>query len=218
MITSFLFSLLTLDQSVAAIAQQYWYLFFGLMFLIIFAETGLVVFPLLPGDSLLFAAGAICAVAGLNVHLLVVLLCIAAILGDTVNYSIGKYVGPKVFERAGKPGWFRLVKPIYLTKTQAFFEKYGGFTIVIGRWVPIVRTFAPFLAGVAAMNYKQFLPYNVIGGAVWVTVLLYAGFFFGNIPWVKENLKWVILGIVIVSILPIVLKLLQERTKAQRDL
>jgi membrane-associated protein len=216
MITGFLFSLLTLDQNIAALAQQYWYLFFGLLFLIIFAETGLVVFPFLPGDSLLFAAGAVCAVAGLNVHALVVLLCIAAILGDSVNYSIGRYVGPKVFERAGKPGWFRFVKPIYLEKTQEFFDKYGGFTIIIGRWVPIVRTFAPFLAGVAQMNYKQFLPYNVIGGIIWITVLLYAGFFFGNIPWVKANLKWVILGIIVVSVLPIVFKFLQERAKMKR--
>jgi membrane-associated protein len=216
MITTFLFSLLTLDQNLASYATQYWYLFFGLMFLIIFAETGLVVFPFLPGDSLLFAAGAITAVAGLNIHALVALLCVAAILGDTVNYAVGRYVGPKVFERAGQPGWFRFVKPIYLQKTQEFFDKYGGFTIIIGRWVPIVRTFAPFLAGVAGMNYKQFLPYNVIGGIVWITVLLYAGFYFGNIPIVKDNLKWVILGIIFVSVLPIAFKVLQERAKAKK--
>jgi membrane-associated protein len=155
-------------------------------------------------------------VAGLNIHALVALLCVAAILGDTVNYAVGRYVGPKVFERAGKPGWFRFVKPIYLQKTQEFFDKYGGFTIIIGRWVPIVRTFAPFLAGVAGMNYKQFLPYNIIGGVVWITVLLYAGFYFGNIPIVKENLKWVILGIIFVSVLPIAFKVLQERAKAKK--
>jgi membrane-associated protein len=216
MITTFLFSLLTLDQSLANYAAQYWYIFFGLMFLIIFAETGLVVMPFLPGDSLLFAAGAITAVAGLNIHSLVVLLIIAAILGDSVNYAVGKYVGPKVFERAGKPGLFRFVKPVYLKQTQDFFDKYGGFTIIIGRWVPIVRTFAPFLAGVAGMNYKQFLPYNIIGGVVWITVLLYLGFFFGNIPWVKENLKYVVVGIVIVSVLPIVFKVLQERSRNRK--
>jgi membrane-associated protein len=216
MITTFLFSLLTLDQNLANYASQYWYLFFGLMFLIIFAETGLVIFPLLPGDSLLFAAGAITAVAGLNIHALVVLLCIAAILGDSVNYAVGRYLGPKVFERAGKPGWFRFVKPIYLQRTQEFFDKYGGFTIIIGRWVPIVRTFAPFLAGVASMNYKQFLPFNIIGGVIWISVLLYLGFFFGNIPIIKENLKWVILGIIVVSVLPIAFKVLQERARSKK--
>lgn len=216
MITTFLFSLLTLDQNLASYAAQYWYLFFGLMFLIIFAETGLVVIPFLPGDSLLFAAGAITAVAGLNIHALVVLLIVAAILGDSVNYAIGKYVGPRVFERAGQPGLFRFVKPIYLQQTQEFFDKYGGFTIIIGRWVPIVRTFAPFLAGVAGMNYKQFLPYNIIGGVVWITVLLYLGFFFGNIPWVKDNLKYVVVGIVIVSLLPIAFKVLQERARKKK--
>ncbi len=217
MLTSTIFSIFAFDQNLAAIAAQYWWALYVVMFLVIFAETGLIVFPFLPGDSFLFVGGAIAAVAGLNVHVLVALLIVAAIAGDSVNYSVGRYLGPKVFERAGKPGWFRFVRPSYLQQTQDFFDKYGGFTIVIGRFVPIVRTFAPFLAGVAQMPYAKFLPFNVIGGIVWITSVVYAGYFFGNIPWVKDNLKWVVLGIIIVSVLPIVFKVLQERARAGHE-
>ncbi len=213
MFTATLFSVFSLDQNLASIATQYWWALYAVMFLVIFAETGLIVFPFLPGDSFLFVGGAVAAVAGLNVHALVALLIIAAILGDSVNYAVGRYMGPKVFSRAGKPGIWRFVRPQYLQHTQDFFDKYGGFTIIIGRFVPIVRTFAPFLAGVAQMPYKTFLLFNVIGGIVWITSLVYLGYFFGNLPWVKDNLKWVVLGIIVLSVVPIGIKILQEKRK-----
>jgi membrane-associated protein len=212
--TAALFSIFALDQNLASIAAQYWWALYAVMFLVIFAETGLVVFPFLPGDSFLFVGGAVAAVAGLNVHALVALLIVAAILGDSVNYAVGRYVGPKVFSKAGQPGFWRFVKPEYLRYTQEFYDKYGGFTIVIGRFVPIVRTFAPFMAGVAQMPYRIFLPYNILGGVVWIVSMVYAGFFFGNIPWVKDNLKWVVLAIIVISLLPIGLKVLSEKRKA----
>jgi membrane-associated protein len=213
MFAATLFSIFALDQNLAVIAAQYWWALYAVMFLVIFAETGLIVFPFLPGDSFLFVGGAVAAVAGLNVHALVALLIVAAILGDSVNYAVGRYMGPKVFSRAGKPGIWRFVRPQYLSHTQEFFDKYGGFTIIVGRFVPIVRTFAPFLAGVAQMPYRTFLPFNIVGGVVWIASLVYLGYFFGNIPWVKDNLKWVVLGIIVISVLPIAFKVLQERGK-----
>jgi membrane-associated protein len=182
MLTTLFYSLLALDQTVAMIAAQYGPWLYALLFLIIFAETGLVVFPFLPGDSILFIAGTV----------------VAAILGDTVNYSIGHYIGPRAFDRPDSR-WF---KQEHLRRTQAFYERYGGVTIIIGRFVPIIRTFAPFLAGVAGMTYRRFLSYNVVGGVAWISSLVYAGYLFGNIPWVKSNLTLIVIAIVVVSLIP----------------
>ena len=200
MFTTLLYSILSLDQTLALIAAQYGPWLYALLFIVIFAETGLVVFPFLPGDSLLFIAGTVVASAGLNVHFLVALLIVAAILGDSVNYSIGRYIGPKVFDRPDS----RWIKQDYLRRTQAFYDKYGAVTIVIGRFIPIIRTFAPFLAGVAAMEYRRFLAYNAVGGVLWIASLVYAGYIFGNIPWVKQNLSLIVIGIVAVSLAPAV--------------
>jgi membrane-associated protein len=198
MLTTIVYSLLALDQTLAQLAVQYGPWLYALLFLVIFAETGLVVFPFLPGDSILFISGTVAATAGLDVHVLVVVLTAAAILGDTINYSVGHFIGPKVFERPDSR-WFRQA---HLRRTQEFYDKYGGVTIIIGRFVPIVRTFAPFLAGVAGMTYRKFLSFNVIGGIAWITSLVYAGYLFGNIPWVKDHLTLIVLVIVAVSLIP----------------
>jgi len=206
MITTLIYSLLALDQTVATLAGQYGAWVYAILFVVIFAETGLVVFPFLPGDSLLFIAGTVVAAASLNVHVLVLVLAAAAILGDSVNYGIGRYIGPKAFSRPDSR-WFR---QDHLRRTQAFYDKYGGVTIIIGRFVPIIRTFAPFLAGVAQMSYARFLSYNVIGGLMWIASLVYAGYLFGNIPWVKDNLQWIVIAIIIVSLIPAVSTFIKE--------
>ena len=211
MLTTIFYSLLALDQTVTQIAAQHGQWIYVLLFLIIFAETGLVVFPFLPGDSILFIAGTVVATAGLNVHLLVVLLIAAAILGDSVNYSIGHYIGPRAFDKPDSR-WF---KQEHLRRTQAFYDRYGGVTIIIGRFVPIVRTFAPFLAGVAGMTYRRFLSYNVIGAVAWICSLVYAGYLFGNIPWVKQNLTLIVVAIVAVSLIPAISTFISER-RAQK--
>jgi len=212
MLTTLIYSLLALDQTLAVIAAQYGPWLYALLFAIIFAETGLVVFPFLPGDSILFISGTVVAAAGLNVHTLVVVLIIAAILGDSVNYAIGHYIGPKVFDRPDSR-WF---KQQHLRRTQDFYDRYGGVTIIIGRFVPIIRTFAPFLAGVAGMRYARFLSFNVIGAVVWIASLVYAGYLFGNIPWVKANLTLIVVAIVVVSLIPAISTFFQER-KASRS-
>ena len=211
MLTTLLYSLLALDQTVATLAAQYGEWVYGILFLIIFAETGLVVCPFLPGDSILFIAGTVVAVANLNVHVLVIVLILAAVLGDSVNYGVGHYIGPKAFQRPDSR-WFRQE---YLRRTQAFYDKYGGVTIIIGRFVPIIRTFAPFLAGVAGMSYRRFLCYNIVGGCLWITSLVYAGYLFGNIPWVKDNLSLIVVAIVVVSLLPAVSTFVKERRAAK---
>jgi len=211
MITTLLYSLFALDQTLSALAAQHAALLFSALFIVIFAETGLVIFPLLPGDSLLFLAGAVVAASGIDVHLLVLTLFAAAVLGDSVNYGVGRYIGPKAFHRPQDTVLGRWLKPVYLEKTHRFYEKYGGLTIIIGRFVPIVRTFAPFLAGVGAMTYKKFICFNVIGGAAWVASLVYAGYLFGNIPWVKDNLAYIVIGIVILSLMPPLIQWLRER-------
>jgi membrane-associated protein len=205
-ITTLIYSILALDQTLAEVAAHYGHWLYALLFLVIFAETGLVVFPFLPGDSILFIAGTVVATAELNVHVLVLVLIAAAILGDSVNYSIGHYIGPKVFERPDSR-WF---KQAHLRRTQAFYDKYGGVTIIIGRFVPIIRTFAPFLAGVAGMTYRRFLSFNVIGACAWILSLVYAGYLFGNIPWVKEHLTLIVIGIVIASLIPAVTTYIKE--------
>ena len=215
MLTTLLYSLFALDQSLAGLAAQHAWMLFVALSVVIFAETGLVVFPLLPGDSLLFLAGTVAAASGINVHLLALTLAGAAVLGDSVNYAIGYFIGPKAFHRPQDTWLGRWLKPEYMDRTHRFYEKYGGFTIIIGRFVPIVRTFAPFLAGVGQMTYRKFLSYNVVGGCVWVGSIMYAGFLFGNIPWVKENLPWIVVGIVVVSLLPIAVQFLKERRAAR---
>jgi membrane-associated protein len=181
--------------------------------MIIFAETGLVVTPFLPGDSLLFAAGAIIAKpdTGLNIFFMFLLLCIAAILGDLVNYHIGKYIGPRAFS-----GKYKLLKVDYLNKTQAFYNKHGGKTIIYARFIPIIRTFAPFVAGVGTMSYGKFASFNIIGGITWVGSFLFLGYFFGAIPVIKNNFTYVIFGIIFVSILPPIIEVVRSRTKSQQ--
>ena len=218
MITTLLYSLLALDQSLSALAAQHAWLMFAALFIVIFAETGLVIFPLLPGDSLLFVAGTVAAASGVNVHLLALTLLIAAVLGDSVNYSIGHFIGPKVLSHPRETRLGRWLKPEYMDRTHRFYEKYGGSTIIIGRFVPVVRTFAPFLAGVGQMRYRKFLAYNVIGGTAWVGLLLYTGYLFGNIPWVKNNLAWIVLGIIVVSLLPIAFQWIKERRERKQRL
>lgn len=197
---------LHLDVHLHAVIQEYGVLTYVLLFLIIFLETGLVVTPILPGDSLLFAAGAFAAKGSLDLSLILVLLSIAAILGDAVNYGIGHYLGPRALS-----GNYRFLKKEYLDKTRAFYERYGGKTIVIARFVPIVRTFAPFMAGVGRMEYLKFARYNVLGGILWIGACTSAGYLFGNIPVVKENFTLVILGIVFVSVLPALIEIWRSR-------
>lgn len=181
------------------------------LFLIIFAETGLVVTPFLPGDSLLFAAGALASISTLNIHMLVICLMFAAILGNTTNYAIGYWIGPKVFHYP-KSRWFN---PAYLHKAHSFYEKYGGRAIILARFIPIVRTFAPFIAGVARMNWARFQLFNLIGSVAWVAVILYLGHLFGNVPAVKHNFSFIVMGIIIISLLPPVIEFIRhKRSKA----
>ena len=198
------------DKYLEVFVQQYGFLTYAILFVIIFCETGLVVTPFLPGDSLLFAAGALSASLNtggiLNPILLIVVLALAAIAGDTANYLIGAYIGPKVFERDS-----RFLKKEYFDRTNAFYEKYGGKTIILARFVPIVRTFAPFVAGVGKMNYRRFITFNVIGGILWVTIFITLGALFGNIPFVKNNFEIVTLGIVFISVLPMVFEFVRAR-------
>ena len=204
---------LHLDEHLADFVGQYGTWTYVLLLLIVFCETGLVVMPFLPGDSLLFAAGSMAALDVLNPHLLFVLLTVAAIVGDSVNYAIGRRIGARVFSMENS----RIFKKSYMDRTHKFYEKYGGKTIILARFVPIVRTFAPFVAGVGAMNYGQFLMYNVVGAIVWVAMFVYAGYFFGNIPIVKENFEIVILAIIFLSILPPFFEVLKARAEAKRE-
>lgn len=200
--------ILHIDRHLAEIIQQYGVWTYAVLFLIIFAETGLVVTPFLPGDSLLFAAGAFCAKpeTGLNVHLMALLLFIAAVIGDTLNYWIGAKIGPAVFKREDSV----FLRRKHLDRAHAFFEKYGGRAIILARFVPIVRTFVPFVAGVGQMTYSRFLAFNVVGGFIWIYFFVYAGFWFGNRPFVQQNFKLVIVAIIILSVLPIVFEFVRE--------
>lgn len=202
--------ILHLDRYLDALLRGYGAWIYLLVFLVVFAETGLVVTPFLPGDSLLFTLGTMAARGGLDPVGLVVLLAAAAILGDTVNYWIGQRVGPKAFQAQNA----RLFKPEYLRRTERFYERYGGATIIVARFAPIVRTFAPFLAGVGRMRYGRFLVYNVVGGIGWVVVFLLGGYFFGNIPLVKNNLSVVLLIIIVVSVAPVAVEVLRHRRPA----
>ena len=199
---------LHLDQHLGQLISQYGTWTHLILFLIVFCETGLVVTPFLPGDSLLFAAGTFAALGALDLWVLVLLLIIAAIVGDTVNYWIGAYIGPRAFG-----GDIRFLRKEYLDRTHAFYEKHGGKTIILARFVPIIRTFAPFVAGVGAMSYPKFITYNIVGAVLWVGLLVPAGYFFGNIPIVRENFTIVILAIIAISVMPIAVEAFRARSR-----
>ncbi len=191
--------ILHIDVYLEAIVNAYSTLTYTLLFAIIFFETGIVIAPFLPGDSLLFAAGALAAIDAFNIWILFLVVLSAAVLGDTVNYHIGKYIGPKVFKKDSSI-FFRKE---YLLRAQSFYEKHGKKTIILARFIPIVRTFAPFVAGIGNMSYRTFLAFNVIGGLLWCSVFVFGGFFFGNIPWIKERFGLLVIAIIIISILPL---------------
>ncbi|MDK4576607.1 DedA family protein [Kingella kingae] len=215
MIATIIDFILHIDQHLVALTAQYGAWLYAILFWIVFCETGLVVTPFLPGDSLLFAAGAVAAASqgNLNVHAVVGVLLIAAILGDTVNFAIGKYFGAKLFANPNS----KIFKQEYLHKTHAFYEKYGGKTIILARFVPIVRTFAPFVAGMGDMNYSKFIRYNIIGALAWVLSLTYLGYLFGNLPMVKDNFGKVVIGIIVVSVLPMVFEMIKAKMGKQND-
>ena len=200
------------DKYLEQFVQAYGVWVYAALFLIIFAETGLVVTPFLPGDSLLFAAGALAATGAFNIWILIPLLIVAAILGDAVNYAVGDAVGPRIFTSIDRTSWWqRLLNRDHLNKAHTFFEKYGGKAIILGRFVPIVRTFVPFVAGAGTMTYSTFAFYNITGGIIWVGVCALGGYAFGAVPIVRDNFTLVALGIVFVSLLPIVVEFLRHR-------
>ena len=199
---------LHLDQHLSQIISTYGVWTHLILFLIVFCETGLVVTPFLPGDSLLFAAGTFAALGALDLWLVVILLIVAAIIGDTVNYWVGAYIGPRAFR-----GDIRFLRKEYLDRTHAFYEKHGGKTIILARFIPIIRTFAPFVAGVGAMSYPKFITYNIVGAVLWVGLFVLGGYFFGNIPIVRENFTIVILAIIAISIMPIAVEAFRARSR-----
>jgi len=206
LIGTFVEYFLHLDKHLGQVIQTYGFWTYLILFLIIFCETGLVVTPILPGDSLLFAAGTFAAIGALRPEVLFVLLSIAAVAGDSVNYAIGHRIGPRVFREN-----YRFLKRESLDRTEQVYERHGGKTIIIARFMPIIRTFAPFVAGVGSMRYPRFLAYNVAGGIAWIGLFVYGGYFFGNIPVVKRNFTLVILGIIFVSILPGIIEFVRHR-------
>ena len=202
-----------LDTYLVAWSQSMGPLLYVLLFAVIFCETGLVVTPFLPGDSLLFAVGALCAMGGMNIAAITPLLLVAAVLGDATNYYIGMTVGPKVFTSSTS----KLLNRDHLMKTQAFYDKYGGKTIIIARFIPIVRTFAPFVAGIGKMQYRKFFSFNVIGALLWIALLIPAGYLFGNLEPVKKRFHLVIFAIIGISLLPAVIEFVRERARSQRE-
>ena len=210
-LSTFIDIVLHLDKHLQALIATRGTWVYLILFLIIFCETGLVVAPFLPGDSLLFVAGAIAATGSMEVHLLAGLLVAASFMGDNTNYWIGRFVGPRVFSREGSV----LLNPNHLKYTQAFYDKHGGKTVIIARFVPIVRTFAPFVAGIGKMIVPRFMGFAIAGALLWIGSLVYAGYFFGNIPWVKKNLSLVIIGIVILSILPGIVEFMRRKLAAR---
>lgn len=197
--------ILHVDQHLIEFVQNYGMWVYAILFLIIFVETGLVVMPLLPGDSLLFAAGAIAATGALDPVALSLLLFFAAVMGDSLNYQIGHYIGPRVFNLKS-----RFINREHLLKTQAFFEKHGGKTIIFARFMPIIRTFTPFIAGVGSMKYSRFLMFNMVGGAAWILSFIWLGYFFGNLPVIKDNFTYVIFAIIGISLLPAVIEFVRH--------
>lgn len=207
--------ILHIDRHMIELVQNYHAWTYAILFIIIFCETGLVVTPFLPGDSLLFVAGAITALPDmpLEIGFLVLILFIAAVLGDSCNYMIGHFFGRRLFSNPNS----KIFKQSYLDKTHEFFKKYGGKTIILARFVPIVRTFAPFVAGMGKMHYYFFMLYNLVGGALWVCLFCFTGYFFGDLPFVQENLKVLLLAIIVISLLPAIIEVLRERWKAKRS-
>jgi membrane-associated protein len=211
-ITSLIDLFLHLDQHLNIIIREYGLWTYLLLFLIIFCETGLVVTPILPGESLLFAAGAFAALGALDPLWLLALLTIAAVAGDTVNYWIGKWVGPRIFQQEK----IRFLKREYLVRTHEFYERHGGKTIIIARFIPIIRTFAPFVAGIGEMTYFRFISYNIFGGIAWIAIFILGGYYFGNLPLVKKNFTLVIMAIILISVMPGVIEFLRQRKAAVR--
>lgn len=211
-LAQFIDIVLHLDKHLAVLVQQYGLWIYAILFLIIFSETGLVVFPFLPGDSLLFVAGALAALGegGMDIGTLIAVLLVAAVLGNMVNYQVGRYLGPRVFQWEGS----RLFNKAALLKTQAFYEQHGGKTLVISRFLPLLRTFAPFVAGIGAMSYSRFTLFNLVGAGSWVISLTLLGYWFGNMPWIKQNLSAVIIGIIVISLLPVAIGYLKHRREA----
>lgn len=199
--------ILHIDQHLLSLTSQYGAWIYAILFLIVFCETGLVVTPFLPGDSMLFAAGSIAALGQMNVHGLAFLLWIAAVLGDSVNFMVGKLLGEKLFANPDS----KIFKQAYLRKTEDFYRQHGGKTILLARFIPIIRTFAPFVAGMGHMQYRKFFSYNIIGGAVWVALFVYGGYFFGNTEIVRNNLSLVLLMIIILSLLPMVIEIIRHK-------
>ncbi len=212
LLTQFIDIVLHLDKHLAVLVQQYGLWIYGILFVIIFAETGFVVTPFLPGDSLLFVAGALAALGegGMDIGTLIGVLGAAAVLGNMLNYQIGRYLGPKVFHWENS----RLFNKAALQKTHAFYELHGGKTLVLSRFLPLFRTFAPFVAGIGSMSYAKFSFFNLVGGIGWVASLCLAGYWFGNMPWVRQNLSLVILGIIAVSLLPVAIGYVKHRQAA----
>jgi membrane-associated protein len=210
LITGFIDVVLHLDRHLQGLVANYGVGVYLILFAIIYCETGLVVTPFLPGDSLLFVAGAVAAGGAIDVHTLFAVLALASFSGDNTNYWIGRFVGPRLFRRSGS----RLLNPAHLERTQQFYERHGGKTIVIARFVPIVRTFAPFVAGMGRMIYPRFLSYSVAGSVLWIGSLTYAGYYFGNLPFVRQNLSLVIIGIVVLSLMPGLVEFLRSRSRS----
>ena len=199
-----------LDKHLALLVQNYGPWVYVILFAIVFCETGLVVAPFLPGDSLLFIAGALAAIGGMDVNLLVVVLIIAAVFGDALNFQIGAWLGPKVF----KDNEAKYLKRDHLEKAHAFYEKWGGAAIILARFTPFLRTYVPFVAGMARMTYAKFAAYNIAGGILWVASLTYIGFFFGNIPWIKANQGFIVIGIIVLSLIPVMIGALKSRAES----
>jgi len=212
LILKFIDIFLHLDEYLGTIIHDYGTLTYLFLFIVIFMETGLVVTPFLPGDSLIFAAGAFAGLGSLNPLIIFGLLSVAAIVGDTVNYWIGHYIGPRAFS-----GNVRFLKKEYLDRTHAFYEKHGGKTIILARFIPIIRTFAPFVAGVGAMTYFKFISYNIIGGVLWVALFTFVGYFFGNLPIVQNNFSLVIMAIILISVMPAVVEFFKEKFRQRRE-
>lgn len=206
---NFINGLMHIDKYLVLIIQQYGMLTYGILFLIIFMETGFVITPFLPGDSMLFAAGALAAIGSMNIFTLLLVVYIAAVLGDTTNYLIGKRIGKKILAKEK----VRFINKDYLIKAQMFYEEHGPMTIVIARFIPIIRTFAPFVAGIGEMNYSKFIPYNIIGGGLWVSLFLGGGYFFGNLSFIKNHFSYMLIAIIVASILPGVIVFIKEKRK-----
>lgn len=213
MIKDFIDIMLHLDKYLSVVMQSYGMATYLLLFVIIFCETGLVFIPFLPGDSLLFASGAFASLGSLNVVILILILDLAAVGGDTVNYFIGKSIGSELY----KNNHSKFIKKKYLEQTQRFYERHGGKTIIVARFIPIIRTFAPFVAGIGNMSYRRFISYNIVGGISWVSLFTLMGYFFGNLPSVKKNFSFVIFAIIFISILPGIIGFIREKSKSEDE-